>query len=378
MLHKKLTLILFICAIAFTETMAMNLVGKVTAFPDGTKLYLCVAMVPYADDVIVDSCTVSQGTYSLHHNSMSMTVYKVKTDINDRYRYQLLFAALPSDHVSVEGETVKGASGQQQFNQVVLVAGQEMEAGRQNIRLRHKAVLDSMINHRDQVTAIIASPEFKSYQLDMWRYDKAQRNKFRQLMAANASTIFGIILQQQNPLFLPATKAMYDELTPEIKATPYGEGFLTVCKSVVKGAKAPDVQATGLDGRVHSLSSLLHGKKLLLVDFWASWCVPCRKSIPLIKAIYDRYRDLGLAVVSISTDTNEKAWKRATADEQMPWTQLRCDEKVKKAFDVTYIPSVFLIDNQGNILMDHLFGNYLYLELEDAIEHVLHHEAQAS
>lgn len=370
-MYKKTILSLLICAMASMEAMAMSLSGTTTRLADGTQLYLCIAFMPNAEEAVVDSCIVSHGAFKLSHQAQGMMVYKVKKDLDDRLEQQQLFAALPDDKVTVADGAVRGASGQDQFRRVVLGTVKSYETGLQAVKQRHKAVLDSMINHRDQVLKIVQGPEFEAMQRDQWQYDREQQQVYRKIYTANADNIFGIVLLQQDPLFLPATTAMYDELSDEVKASPYGQAFKTVCMSMVKGATAPDATATDLEGNSRSLKSLLQGKKLLLVDFWASWCVPCRRSIPKIKAIYDRYHDRGLAVVSLSTDKVDKAWRKAVAEEQMPWTQLRCDEAVKKAFDVSYIPSVFLINDKGEVLVDHLFGNYLTFELEAAIEQTL-------
>jgi thiol-disulfide isomerase/thioredoxin len=90
----------------------------------------------------------------------------------------------------------------------------------------------------------------------------------------------------------------------------------------------------------------------LLVDFWASWCGPCRKSIPKVKELYALYNNKGLEIVSVSIDTDDQAWRQAMADEQMPWKQVFSPNKDKtlKDFNIQGVPTLFLVDRQGRIL----------------------------
>ncbi|WP_173003012.1 TlpA disulfide reductase family protein [Chitinophaga sp. SYP-B3965] len=92
--------------------------------------------------------------------------------------------------------------------------------------------------------------------------------------------------------------------------------------------------------------------KYVLIDFWASWCGPCRQAIPKVKELYAQYKDKGLEVVSISIDTDKGAWRKAMADEKMSWMQLLSDDKEKTMaeFQFSGIPTMYMIDPQGKII----------------------------
>jgi thiol-disulfide isomerase/thioredoxin len=96
--------------------------------------------------------------------------------------------------------------------------------------------------------------------------------------------------------------------------------------------------------------------KYLLVDFWASWCGPCRQAVPKVKELYAKYKDKGLDVVSISIDDNKKAWEKAMEEEGMPWQQwLRPDKnETMKKFLFSGIPTLYIIDKEGKIV-----GSYI-------------------
>ena len=105
------------------------------------------------------------------------------------------------------------------------------------------------------------------------------------------------------------------------------------------------------NGNDVTLAQLLEGKKYVLIDFWASWCGPCRKEIPNVKAQYAKYKDRGFDVVSISIDKDEAAWKKAVKEEQLEWPNFRSQE-VADLYKVNAVPTMYLIDAEGKIVAD--------------------------
>lgn len=105
-------------------------------------------------------------------------------------------------------------------------------------------------------------------------------------------------------------------------------------------------------GEELSLSDLVGQTDYVLVDFWASWCGPCRRLIPVLKEIYAGLPDGRLQIISCSVDQDKAAWLRALDEEQMPWIQVRQDEQHECAdlYDVQFIPHTILIDRDGHIV----------------------------
>lgn len=92
--------------------------------------------------------------------------------------------------------------------------------------------------------------------------------------------------------------------------------------------------------------------KYLLIDFWASWCGPCRQAIPKVKSLYQQYHDKGFDVVSISIDTDKGAWKKAMKEENMPWEQLLTENKdtTMEVFQFGGVPTLYVVDKEGKIV----------------------------
>ncbi|MDR2283703.1 MAG: AhpC/TSA family protein [Sphingobacterium sp.] len=126
--------------------------------------------------------------------------------------------------------------------------------------------------------------------------------------------------------------------------------------ALLPGKIAPDFKALKPDSSEFSLSSL-RGKYVLL-DFWASWCAPCRKAIPHWKEVYSQYHDKGLEIVGVTNDSKWPDWFKALEQEKMPWLQVADDFPVKNfpariatQYDIPSLPSYVLLDKEGKILV---------------------------
>jgi len=116
------------------------------------------------------------------------------------------------------------------------------------------------------------------------------------------------------------------------------------------GSQIPPIVYNDPNGKPVDIKS--YKGKYVLIDFWASWCGPCRKAIPEVKTLYTQYKEKGFEVLSISVDTDNSAWRRAMSEEAMPWTQVLSPDKNKTLADfmIIGIPTLYLIDRDGKIV----------------------------
>jgi len=113
-----------------------------------------------------------------------------------------------------------------------------------------------------------------------------------------------------------------------------------------------DFIAVTPEGGEIALSDLVGKTDFVLVDFWASWCGPCRRLIPVLKEIYMGQPEGRLQIFSCSVDRDPEAWRIALHEEQMPWPQARQDEdhNCSDLYNVQFIPHTVLIDKEGHIV----------------------------
>ena len=121
-----------------------------------------------------------------------------------------------------------------------------------------------------------------------------------------------------------------------------------------EGATITDFSMPTIEGAPLSIMSEIAKNRITVIDFWASWCAPCRQETPLMIEIYKQYKDKGLGFVGISLDDDADAWKKATKELGIPWPQMSdlqgWDNAAARMFNVTSIPHTVVVDQNGKIL----------------------------
>jgi len=136
------------------------------------------------------------------------------------------------------------------------------------------------------------------------------------------------------------------------------------------GDEAPDIVMNDPSGQTRKLSDLRG--KVVLLDFWASWCGPCRRENPAVVRAYEQYQSKGFEVFSVSLDKDLARWTNAIAQDQLKWPNHVCDLKgwgneAARAYGVSSIPHAVLIDQEGTIVATHLRGRALVAQLEQLL-----------
>ena len=185
----------------------------------------------------------------------------------------------------------------------------------------------------------------------------------------NIKNEFGYFLLTYYPeeLIDHATSArLIGELPDEMRNRPaikQLEKNIKAAQNAAEGATIADFSQPSPDGTMLSILSEVGKNRITVIDFWASWCGPCRQEMPFMISLYDKYKDKGFSIVGISLDSERDAWLQAIEQLGIAWPQMSdlkgWDNAAAQQFNITSIPHTVVVDQKGKILRRGLRGQEL-------------------
>lgn len=329
----------------------------------GQTLYLeqltPAQMVPI-DTAILDD----DGNYHFEHEVTRKSYYRIKKD--DRNFITVI--AAPGEKIEVngnwdnftEGFTVSGSKD----SELLEVLNNAMRKG-----FIKKDSLNNVYRNNvgNQELVIQLQQEFMAIEEDLKAFAKNMIDENPNSFALLAA------VEQLNPDNDMDYYIKVDEgLAVDYQDSEFYQNFHTMVEGLKKlavGAEVPDIVLPNPDGESVSLSSLRG--KVVLIDFWASWCRPCRMENPNVVAAYNKYKDHGFEVFGVSLDKDKNSWIQAINDDQLHWTQVSdlkfWNSAVVPLYNIKGIPLALLIDEEGKILAKNLRGPQLEAKLEEVL-----------
>lgn len=206
--------------------------------------------------------------------------------------------------------------------------------------------------------------------------DSTRKTLIGEFAKANPSSIVSAVIIARNLLFQPNVtqlSAAYNSLDSAVKQTSYGKKIkksLDIAEMLAIGKPAPVFSQKDIHGKPFSLSSLKG--KYVLVDFWASWCGPCRAENPNVVKAYNKFKNKDFTVLGVSLDEDSTAWVKAIQHDHLNWNQVSdlkgWKNAVAQEYGIMAIPSNFLLDKNGIIIGHDLRGDALENKLAEVLK----------
>jgi peroxiredoxin len=222
---------------------------------------------------------------------------------------------------------------------------------------------------QDTSTINMIMKEYSSYQTSL---NDVSKNFINNNPKAFLSVLLVENFLMRQYLTIDETKEYFNKLDPSLLKTKSGENIKKTLDSFDQlkiGNKAPDFSAKNPEGKEISLKESLG--KVTIIDFWASWCGPCRAENPNVVALYNQYHEKGLNIIGVSLDKDAAKWKEAIDKDGLIWNHISnlkfWKEPIAELYNVKAIPATFILDANGNIAAKDLRGAELKAKVEELL-----------
>lgn len=367
--------------LACNSSDTFTLEGTIDSKLNGAKVYLRHEN-ENGEIVNIDSTEVSNGKFTFEGDATALDLYYIAAKGSNS---GLSFISEPGTikaHIAnspTELTTIGGTPNNdqlQQFNNSYLA----LEKNLFNFQSQNKQKYLTAVEKKD--TAMVNALMNKAFELNKKKFDFIST-----FPAKNPKSFISLLVLQQRAFSgdtaIQAMKKDFNGLDANLKVTKIGEVIQSRIKvmeaskssnsttsTAEVGKPAPNFSAQDPNGKSLQLMEQL-GKKVTIIDFWASWCNPCRKENPNMVKMYAELHEKGLNIVGVSLDEDRNAWKKAIEKDGITWAQMSnlkgWKDPIALQYQINEIPNTYLLDSKGNIIAKGLTGERLRQKVEEIL-----------
>ena len=341
--------------------------GQLKNAPAGTVLHLSELTVNQFVEK-GQTKTDASGKFTLKGVAATPGIFQLKVDEAN----QVLLLLDNKTHLQLSGDaksltatyTVKGSKDAEVLRQLTQV----MQGT--------KGQLDGLSQRFNAAGQAGKTEEMKAIEKEYYVIQGGNTVKVKTLIRQNAATVVGgfavgaFLNPEEEFSFSDSIAAIQRRANPNSPFTKELTARLEPLRATASGTMAPEINLATPTGPKLALSSLRG--KYVLIDFWASWCGPCRQENPNVVKAYNQFKDKGFTIYSVSLDQDKAKWERAIASDGLTWNHVSdlagWNSVAGAAYGVKAIPQSFLIDPQGKIIAKNLRGEALVAKLAEVLK----------
>ena len=368
-MKKYLSLAASLLMVACSQKPGFEIQGTVAdSQADGKQVYL----VKYGEEAPIDSAVVTNGAFTFQGEQATPTLCVLyvgdqemrRVSAGENAPYTAIFTLENARLQAVLNEEAPAVSGTPEND--AFKALQDQVKG---IRAKAEPLTDQL-KSADEAVKEAAMEQYEAIEAEASQALKAyiEANCDKQV----AAKVFSDARYDLSDEDQEAILAKANDTFKAVRGIDKMIEHLNILKNSAVGKKFIDFEMADAEGKMHKLSEFVGNGKVVLIDFWASWCPPCRADMPNLVAAYKQYKSKGFEIVGISLDSKADAWAKGVQDLGITWTQLSDLQGWKNAgaalYGVNSIPHTILVDKDGTILCKQLHGKEIAVKLEEILK----------